>query len=170
MIDSDIAKLYGVTTKRLNEQVRRNINRFPADFMFQLSKEEYLLLQSQTKVLRSTILKSQNATSSWGGRRKLPFAFTEHGVIMPAAVLNSEIAVEASVFVVRAFIRLREIFTEHKELEQKMKKLELSIDIHDEQIKELIDAINQLLAPPETPKKKMGFEVREKRILYKKYI
>ena len=134
--------------------------------MFQLSKDGYLLLQSQTKVLRHTNLKSQFATSSWGGRGKLPFAFTEHGVIMLAAVLNSRIAEEASVFVVRAFIRLREIFTAHKELEQKMKELELKIDIHDEQIRELIEAINMLLTPPEEPKRKMGFEVREKRVFY----
>ena len=104
MLDAYLAELYGVETRRLNEQVRRNIERFPADFMFQLTAEEF------------ANLKSQFATSSWGGRRKLPFVFTEHGAIMAASVLNSPLAVEISIHVVRAFVRLRELVAGNKEL------------------------------------------------------
>ena len=99
MLDSDLANLYGVTTSRLNEQVKRNIGRFPTDFMFQLTKEEFQFLISQ------------NATSKRGGRRKLPYAFTEHGAVMLASVLNTDIAVKASVEVVRGFVRLRELLS-----------------------------------------------------------
>src|SRR5512145_744779 len=99
MLDADLAELYGVETRRLNEQVSRNIERFPVDFMFQLTAEEF------------ANLKSQFATSSWGGRRKLPYAFTEHGAIMAASVLNSQRAIEISVHVVRAFVRLRDLIS-----------------------------------------------------------
>jgi hypothetical protein len=123
MIDSDLAHLYGVATGRLNEQVKRNSKRFPADFMFRLTKEEWENLKSQIALssLQSKSLKSQNAISittdtkaDWGGRRKLPYVFTEHGTVMLASVLNSEIAVNASIYIVRAFIKLREILFSHK--------------------------------------------------------
>ena len=112
LIDSDLAALYGVETRRLNEQVRRNKARFPEDFIFELNPEEF------------ANLKSQFATSSWGGRRKLPLAFTEHGAIMAATVLNTLRAVEVSVYVVRAFVKLRELVGSHRELARRLDDLE----------------------------------------------
>ena len=148
ILDVDLARLYGVTTKRLNQQVRRNLERFPQDFMFQLSEEEYQNLRLQF------------ATSSlgWGGRRYMPTAFTEHGAIMAANVLNSPCAVQASVFVVRAFVRLRNALAQHKELAAKLNELEGKVEKHDGQIVTLIQAIRQLMAsPPAPPRKPIGF-------------
>lgn len=146
MLDADLAELYGVETKRLNEQVRRNAERFPEDFMFQLSEKEFVNL------------KSQFATSSWGGRRKLPNAFTEHGTIMAANVINSQRAVEISVHVVRAFVRLRELVSTHKELSHKLDELERKVSSHDQAIAGLINAIRQLMSPSEPKKKRaIGF-------------
>src|SRR5271157_5901390 len=138
MLDSDLASLYDVSTKRLNEQVKRNLHRFPRDFMFQLSAEE------------TENLRSQFATSSGGhgGRRYRPYAFTEHGAVMLASVLNSQIAVEASVQVVRAFVRLRQMLATHKELAAKLAELETRIETHDENITALFEAIRQLMEPP----------------------
>ena len=157
MIDRDLAELYGVATKRLNEQVKRNRERFPVDFMFQLTIGE-----------KSELVANCDRFNSLKHSTSLPYAFTEHGAIMLASILNSQRAVEASVYVVRAFVRLREILSTHKELAQKLKDLELRIDSHDEQITSIIAAINQLLEPPPEPKRKMGFQVKEKKILYKK--
>jgi len=156
ILDADLAKLYGVSTKRLNEQVRRNTDRFPADFMFQLSDEE------------ARNLKSHFATSSsgHGGRRKLPLAFTEHGALMAASVLNSPRAVEVSVYVVRAFVRMREMLAAHEELSEKLAELESRVDGHDENISALMEAIRQLLAPPDPPHRKIGFRVRERKRRY----
>jgi phage regulator Rha-like protein len=126
ILDNDLAELYGVPVKRLNEQIKRNRERFPQDFMFQLSAEEQ---QS---------LRSQNATSKRGGRRYLPYAFTEHGAIMAATVLNSERAVEMSVFVVRAFVRLREMLSTNQQLSGKIDELERRLDTHDASIQDLI--------------------------------
>jgi hypothetical protein len=147
-----------VHTKRLNEQVKRNQNRFPKDFMFQLTKDEF------------ENLKSHFATSSsaWGGRRKLPYAFTEHGAIMAASVLNTPRAVQASVFVVRAFVRLRHILSTHKKLARKLEELERKIEHHDESIQAIFEAIQQLMSPPETPRKEIGFKIKEKRPTYSK--
>ena len=151
MLDADLAKLYGVTTRRLNEQVRRNTGRFPEDFAFQPTNREL------------AILMSQNATSSrnphgHGGRRKKPLVFTEHGSIMAASVLNSSRAVEVSVFVVRAFVKLREILASNKALAHKLNELERKLTTHDRAITELIEAIRQLMTPPETKKKRpIGF-------------
>ena len=147
MLDSDIAELYGVTTKRFNEQVKRNIERFPEDFMFKLTDEEY------------KILRSQFATSNiiHGGRRYSPYVFTEHGAIMAATILNSSKAVEMSIFVVRAFVKLREITSGNKELAQKLNELEKKYEKHDKDIKAIIDAIRQLMTPPEKTKRKIGF-------------
>ena len=147
ILDGDLARLYGVPTKRLNEQVRRNMLRFPADFMFQLTAEE------------ATALRSQNATLKGGRgqhRKYLPFAFTEHGAIMAASILNSPTAVEISVFVVRAFVKMRELVLEHKELARKVDALERK---YDAQFKVVFDAIRQLMAPPSVPKRpgKIGF-------------
>ena len=149
MLDSDLAGLYGVTTKRLNEQVRRNGKRFPEDFMFRLTTDE------------AADLRSQFATSSsgHGGRRHIPFVFTEHGAIMAANVLNSPRAVEVGVYVVRAFVKLRELIATHKELSRKLAELEQKVGTHDDAIRQLIEAIRQLMAPAPQPKRrKIGSE------------
>jgi hypothetical protein len=147
ILDADLARLYGVTTKRLNEQVRRNTDRFPADFMFQLSDDE------------ARNLKSHFATSSsgHGGRRKLPLAFTEHGALMAASILNTPTAADVSVHVVRAFVRMREMLSSHVELSAKLRELEQRVDTHDEHILAIIDTIAQLLAPPESSDRRLGF-------------
>jgi hypothetical protein len=157
MFDSDLAAIYGVTTKRVNEQVRRNISRFPEDFAFQLTAEEL------------TNLRSQIATSSFhGGRRYRPWVFTEHGAIMLASVLNSDIAVQASVRVVRAFVRLREMVAANAQLAAKLEELERRLDSHDEAIVDLFAALKQLLEPSEPPKRReIGFHVREKTARYR---
>lgn len=151
MLDSDLAIIYGVTLKRLNEQVKRNAERFPSDFAFQIARQEL------------TILKSQIATSrSHGGRRKLPWVFTEYGAIMLASVLNSTIAVEASVRVVRAFVYLRAQISANQELARKVAELEGRVGGHDEAIQDLFEAIRQLLEPPAGGKRpEIGFHVRE---------
>ena len=149
ILDSDLAGLYGVTTGRLNEQVRRNAARFPDDFVFHLNPEELANLKSQ----------SATSSSGWGGRRKPPHAFTEHGAIMAANVLNSPRAVQVSVYVVRAFVRLRRMMVQHKDLASKLDKLEHKVGKHDRQIV----AIRQLMAPPpEPPKKQIGFQTEAK--------
>ncbi len=147
MLDADIAELYGVETKVLNQAVRRNIERFPEDFMFQLTDQE-------AATLRSQFVTSKRGR---GGRRYRPYAFTEHGAVMLASVLNSPVAVEASIQVVRAFIRLREILATHKELAKKLIELEGRIEAHDEGITALFEAIRQLMEPPGKPQRKIGF-------------
>jgi len=134
ILDADLAQLYGVTVKRLNQQVARNQERFPSDFTFQLNSKEY------------ESLRLQFATSNKrrGGRRYLPYAFTEHGAIMAATVLNSERAVQMSVFVVRAFVRLREMLATNQQLASKIDELEQRLDTHDASIQELIEAIREL--------------------------
>jgi hypothetical protein len=157
MLDADLAAIYRVTTKRLNEQLRRNPNRFPEDFAFQLTIEEL------------TDLRSQFATSSLhGGRRYRPWVFTEHGAIMLASVLNSDIAVQASVRVVRAFVRLREMVAANAQLAVKLEKLERRLDSHDEAIVDLFAALKRLLEPPGPKKKReIGFHVRERSARYR---
>ena len=149
MFDVDLAKLYGVSTKRLNEQVRRNKRRFPDDFMFELREEEV------------EILRSQIATSSWGGRRYMPLVFTEQGVAMLSGVLHSARAIRVNIAIMRAFVKLREIFTTHKELAHQLSELEKRFERHDDDIAEIFKAIQQLMeAPPEKPKREIGFHVR----------
>jgi hypothetical protein len=145
IVDADLARLYGVTTARLNEQVKRNRDRFPEDFMFRLTPQEFEDLISQSAT-----------SSSWGGRRKLPLVFTEHGAVMAANVLNSPTAVAASIQVVRAFVRLREILASHKDLAQKLDQLEKK---YDAQFRVVFDAIRQLMAPPpeSTKRRRIGF-------------
>jgi hypothetical protein len=159
MLDSDLAAVYGVTTKRLNEQLKRNRKRFPADFAFQLTTEESESLRSQ---IATSSLRSQIATSKQGGRRYRSWVFTEHGAIMLASVLNSDTAVEASVRVVRAFVRLREMVSANAELAAKFAQLERRLNTHDEAIAQLFEAIRQLLAPPPEKKREIGFHVRER--------
>jgi len=149
MLDADLAELYGVTTKRLNEQVRRNIDRFPKDFMFKLDEKEIADMRSQI------------ATASKRNIRYLPYAFTEHGVIMAASVLNTQRAIEVSVYVVRAFVKLREVFAANIELANKLNGLEHKVGKHDEAIRALVDAIRQLMASPEPKRKEFGFRVKE---------
>jgi len=156
MLDSDLAELYEVPTKRLNEQVRRNATRFPSDFMFQLTPKETGFLRSRFATLN---LRSQFATSSsgYGGRRYLPFAFTEQGVAMLSSVLNSERAVQVNIAIVRAFVRLREVLAAHKELAQKLVALEHQVEGHSHQIRSIFDAIRQLMAPPVPRRRRIGF-------------
>jgi hypothetical protein len=142
MLDEDLAALYGVTTKRLNEQVKRNRARFPAHFMFQLTAQEF------------TDLRSQTATSRWGGRRTLPYAFTEHGTVMLASVLNSAIAIQASIEIVQAFVRLRQMLASHVELARQLAALEKK---YDAQFKVVFDAIRQLMEPPPVKRRSIGF-------------
>ena len=157
MLDMDLAVLYGVTTKRLNEQIRRNVDRFPSDFVFQLTVQEVAFLRSQFAT-SSPGLRQR----AWGGRRYSPYAFTEHGAIMAAMVLNSARAIEISVYVVRAFVQQRDVLLASKELAKRLAELESRIErklsSHDQAIAGILDAIRQLMAPPEPPKKRrIGF-------------
>ncbi|HET9304996.1 MAG TPA: ORF6N domain-containing protein [Candidatus Sulfotelmatobacter sp.] len=149
ILDSDLAELYGVPVKRLNEQLKRNPQRFPRDFLFTLTREEY------------KHLRSQNATSSsaHGGRRYLPHAFTEHGAIMAATVLNSKRAIEMSVFVVRAFVQMRQSLVVNQHVVSKLSELEARLDSHDAEIQDLVDAIRELLTPLPANNRRIGFEV-----------
>ena len=162
ILDADLARIYGVPTKRLNEQVRRNTDRFPPDFAFVLTDQEV------------TNLRSQFATGSHGGRRYRPYVFTEHGAIMAANVLRSKRAIQMSVFVVRAFIRMRQMLVEQRGLASKLTELEKELtarlDIHEAAINEMLRQIKRLLSPPpepEPPKKRIGFLVEEPRVPYK---
>jgi len=149
ILDTALAGLYGVPVKRLNEQVKRNRERFPLDFMFQLSRNE-------SKSLRSQIATSNKGR---GGRRFLPYAFTEHGAIMAATVLNSKPAVEMSVFVVRAFVRLREMLAANRQLAARIEELEDRLQTHDSTIQKIIDTIKKLMAPPSRARHRIGFEL-----------
>ena len=153
LLDSDLAAFYGETTKRFNEQVKRNLARFPADFMFQLNAAEFAALRSQF------------ATSNIGrgGRRYAPLAFTEHGAIQAATILNSARATEISVHVVRAFIELRNLVAGNKDLAAKLKRIEHKLDSHDQAISGLIESVRHLLAPPEPKKRPIGFVIHEER-------
>lgn len=149
ILDTDLAELYGVPVKRLNEQLKRNPQRFPRDFLFTLTREEY------------KHLRSQNATSSsaHGGRRYLPHAFTEHGAIMAATVLNSKRAIEMSVFVVRAFVQMRQSLVVNQYVVSKLSELEARLDNHDAEIQDLVEAIRELLTPLPANNRRIGFEV-----------
>ncbi len=155
ILDTDLAKLYGVETKVLNQSIRRNLRRFPDDFMFQLTKEENTSLRSQFVTLK----KGQHS-------KYLPYVFTEHGVAMLSSVLNSERAIEINILIMRAFVKLREIISTHKKVEEKLKEIDEKLEEHDEHIVKIIEIINRLLMPPEKPIKKIGFEVKEKSISY----
>jgi hypothetical protein len=149
MLDKDLALLYEVESKRLLESVKRNIQRFPEDFMFQLSEEEH------------DILRSQFATSSsWGGRRYTPYAFTEQGVAMLSSVLRSPRAVSVNIEIMRAFVRLRQMLSSHADLAKKVEALEKK---YDSQFKMVFDALRELMQPPpEKPKRAIGFHVKQK--------
>jgi hypothetical protein len=156
ILDSDLAAAYQVPTRVLNQGVRRNLQRFPEDFMFRLRQEEYEVLRSQTVISKK----------GRGGRRYLPYAFTEHGAVMAANLLNSDRAIEISVYVVRAFVHLRETRAGHKELAAKIAQLERTLVTHDKQILTLFQAIKRLMAPPDPPARKrktIGFVTEEDR-------
>jgi len=158
MLDSDLAGIYGVTSKQLNQAVRRNTDRFPDDFSFVLDREEFVHLRSQFVTSKT----------GRGGRRSLPRVFTEHGAIMLASLLNSPIAVEASVRVVRAFVRLREMLMANKELALKFSELERRMDSQDKSIANLFQAIRLLIDPKPTPQKhEVGFHIREAKPRYR---
>ena len=154
IVDADLAALYGTTTKSLNQAVRRNRGRFPGDFVFQLTEDEKIEVVTNCDHLKNLRFSST-----------LPFAFTEHGAIMAASVLNKPLAVEVSVYVVRAFVRLREMLTANAELARKLEKLEHRLELHsgkltdhDEAITAILSAIRELMTPPEPPKKRrIGF-------------
>lgn len=155
MIDADLAELYGVETKRLNEQVKRNKERFPKDFMFRLNRRE-----------KNEVVAKCDHLSQLKFSVSLPYVFTEHGAVMLASVLNSHKAIEASIIVVKAFVRLREVLSSHRVIAYKLKDLELKIESHDEQIVAIFEAINQLISPPEKPKRRIGFGVEEPKVVY----
>jgi len=147
IVDADLAEFYGVPTKRLNEQVKRNANRFPDDFMFQLTKNE-----------KSEVVANCDHLENLKYSRSLPYAFTEHGAIMAASILNTPKAIEVSVFIVRAFIKLRQFISGQKDLQQKISRIEERLTGHDEQMVELVDLIKRLLDPDPPPKKRrIGF-------------
>jgi hypothetical protein len=148
ILDADLAELYGVSVKRLNEQVKRNISRFPSDFLFRLSRSEYENLRSQIAT----------SSSNYGGRRYLPHAFTEHGAIMAATVLNSKRAIEMSIFVVRSFVRMREALATNRQIEAKLAELERRLESHDGDIQQLIEAIRELMEPEPANPRRIGFE------------
>jgi phage regulator Rha-like protein len=145
MLSIHLAKLYGLEIRMLIQAVKRNTERFPEDFMFQLTEIEY------------RNLKSQFVISSWGGRRHPPYAFTEQGVAMLSSVLHSKKAVQVNIAIMRAFVKLRQILSSHKELAYKLGELERKISKHDEDIQDIFEAIRQLMTPPEKSKRRIGF-------------
>ena len=148
MLDEDLAEMYRVETRRLNEQVKRNINRFPKDFMFVLTEKEY------------ENLKSQNATSSWGGRRKQPNAFTEQGVAMLSSILNSDVAIEVNIRIIRVFTKLREYALTHKDILLQLAKLEKEVKGNNKDIENIFMVLKELIEKHSTPlpRNKIGFK------------
>src|SRR6266550_3544458 len=152
LLDFDLATLYGVATKALNQAVKRNRERFPDDFMFQLTTEEVLILRSQ--IVTGSLRHRE--------QRSRPYAFTEQGVAMLSSVLNSERAVKVNIAIMRAFVKLRRMLETNRELAKKFAELEKRVGKHDEEIAAILEAIRQLMAPPEKPRGEIGFHVREK--------
>jgi len=156
LLDFDLARLYGVTTGNLNKAVRRNRERFPTDFLFQLTAEE-----TKSLIFQFGISKGR------GGRRHFPYAFTEQGVAMLSSVLNSERAVKVNIAIMRAFVKLRRILETSRDLARKFSELERRVGKHDEEIAAILEAIRQLMAAPEKPCREIGFHVREKAARYR---
>jgi ORF6N domain len=156
MLDSDLATLYGVTTGNLNKAVKRNPQRFPSDFMFQLTAEE-----AEDLIFQIGISKGR------GGRRHRPYAFTEQGIAMLSSVLNSDPAVKINIAIMRAFVKLRQMLETNRELARRFLELEQRVGKHDEEIASVLEAIRQLMAPPEKPRREIGFHVREKAPRYR---
>ena|SRR6266508_6052752 len=155
MMDFHLAELYQIDVKVLKRAVRRNIERFPEDFMFVLSKKEYQSLRSQI----GTIKRGEHA-------KYLPYAFTEQGVAMLSGILNSKQAIHVNIAIMCAFVKLRELISTHKALAKKLEELEQKVERHDEEIHNIFEAIRQLMEPPEQPKKQLGFRVEEKKLRY----
>jgi len=151
MLDSDLSALYQVETRRLNEQVTRNKERFPEDFMFQLTVDEYENLISQF------------ATSSWGGRRKLPYAFTEQGVAMLSSVLNSPTAINVNIQIIRVFTKMRALLMTNKDILLQLEKIERKMGSHDEQIALIFDYLKKLLTPIQPPRQRIGFRRKDEK-------
>jgi hypothetical protein len=154
MLDRDLADLYGVSTKALKQAVKRNISRFPEDFMFVLTTEEFRNLRSQSVT---------SSSSQWGGTRYPPYAFTEQGVAMLSSVLKSKRAIEVNIAIMRTFVRLREMLTSHSGLARKLAALESK---YDEQFAVVFEAIRQLMAPPARTRRQIGFKAKEGRSTY----
>ncbi len=155
MLSSHLAEMYGVEVRALIQAIKRNRSRFPSDFMFQLNNSEFKNLKSQIVI------------SSWGGvRRAKPYAFTEQGVAMLSSVLNSERAIQVNIAIMRTFVKLKEVLSTHKELALKFRALEMKVERHDEEIQTIFEAIRQLMTPPETPKRQIGFRVEEAKVKY----
>ena len=154
MLDADLAVLYGVENRALLQAVKRNLERFPEDFMFQLSQGEWENLRSQNVISN---LRSQNGALKHGGRRYAPYVFTEHGALMLASVLNSARAVEVSVLIIRAFVWLRQAVPAYKELATKVAELENAVGKHDDAIKAIVQALQQMIVPSDSPQRKIGF-------------
>jgi ORF6N domain-containing protein len=171
MIDFDLAGLYGVATKVLNQAVKRNRDRFPEDFMFRLTAEEVFNLRSQIVTSSVDVPKNELVTSNWSqtvtssrkhrGATYRPYAFTEQGVAMLSSVLRSERAVKVNVAIMRAFVQLREALETNRELAKRFSELEKRVGKHDEEISAIIEAIRQLIAPENKPRREIGFHVRE---------
>lgn len=163
MLDEDLARIYGVKTKALNQAVKRNADRFPEDFMFQLNEEEAGALRSQTVTSNERVeTEPKPPTTGRGGRRYLPFAFTEHGTVMLASVLNSPKAVHASIQVVKAFVRLRELIAANKTLSKRLDELE---DKYDEKFAVVFDAVRRLMTPPvkEPERRRVGYRRKDEK-------
>jgi hypothetical protein len=175
MLDYDLAALYGVEARALNQAVKRNANRFPADFMFRLSGEEmervsrFVIPQVGRGEVRDDPNSSQIVMSSrkYRGKRYRPYAFTEQGIAMLSSVLNSERAVAVNIAIMRTFVKLRQMLETNRELAKKFADLERRVGKHDEEISAIIEAIRQLMAPPERPRREIGFHVREKTARYR---
>ena len=148
ILDADLAELYGVPVRQLNQQVKRNAKRFPLAFRFQVTPHELKILRSQNVI----------SSARHGGSRYAPYAFTEHGAIMAATVLNSERAIEMSVFVVLAFVRMRRAIAGNRHILTKLSELERRLETHDSEIQALMDAIRELMEPPEPTRTRIGFE------------
>ena len=165
MLDKDLAQLYDVGTRELNKAVKRNVDRFPSDFMFLLSKEEFqnLMFHFGTS---SGAERHGAKGAQWGGTRKPPYAFTEQGVAMLSSVLRSKRAVQVNITIMRAFVRLRELLATHKDLALKLDELEKKFATHDKHIRSIFEAIRQLMAPAPKPARKIGFKIQEPRGTY----
>jgi ORF6N domain len=173
LLDSDLALLYGVETRVLNQAVKRNADRFPPDFMFQLNDEEMVQVSQCVIPLRAPIEKAASDSSQivmssrkHRGKRYRHYAFTEQGIAMLSSVLKSERAVKVNIAIMRAFVKLRQMLETNRELAQKFAELEKRVDKHDEEIAAILEAIRQLMAPPEKPRREIGFHVREKTARY----
>ncbi|HET6990260.1 MAG TPA: ORF6N domain-containing protein [Bacteroidia bacterium] len=170
MIDRDLAELYGVLTKNLNLSVKRNRERFPQDFMFQLTKQEYDSLSLQFASLKRgeqlppnehKNLRFQIATSSWGGNRRMPYAFTEQGVAMLSSVLNSKQAIAVNIQIIRVFTKMREIISSNKEILMKLNQLEMKVGDYGEDIEEIFSVLRRLINPDPVPRKRVGYKLKK---------